>query len=60
MRVAVRGIILKKPISLSCDEKLVMRQHTVLGARLFKRTNSFWDYMASEAALDHHEAWDGS
>lgn len=56
----MRGIILKKPISLSCDEKLVMRQHTVLGARLFKRTNSFWDYMASEAALDHHEAWDGS
>ena len=44
MKVAVRGIILKKPSSLSCDEKLVMRQHTVLGARLFKRANSFWDY----------------
>jgi response regulator RpfG family c-di-GMP phosphodiesterase len=59
-KVAVSDVILKKPGSLSYDEKLTMRQHTVLGARLFKRTNSFWDYMASEVALNHHEAWDGS
>jgi response regulator RpfG family c-di-GMP phosphodiesterase len=59
-KVAVSDVILKKPSSLSYDEKLLMRQHTVLGARLFKRTNSFWDYMASEVALNHHEAWDGS
>ncbi|MCX7038326.1 MAG: HD domain-containing protein, partial [Spirochaetes bacterium] len=59
-KVAVSDVILKKPSSLSYDEKLAMRQHTVLGARLFKRTNSFWDYMASEVALNHHEAWDGS
>ncbi len=37
-----------------------MRQHTVLGARLFKRTTSFWDYMSAEVALNHHENWDGS
>jgi len=37
-----------------------MKQHTVLGARLFRRTNSFWDYMAAEVALNHHENWDGS
>ncbi len=59
-KVAVSDIILKKPSSLSYDEKLAMRQHTILGARLFKRTNSFWDYMAAEVALNHHEAWDGS
>jgi response regulator RpfG family c-di-GMP phosphodiesterase len=58
-KVAVSDIILKKPSSLNYDEKLAMRQHTILGARLFKRTNSFWDYMASEVALNHHEAWDG-
>jgi response regulator RpfG family c-di-GMP phosphodiesterase len=39
---------------------MLMRQHTVLGARLFKRTTSFWDYMSSEVALNHHENWDGS
>ena len=59
-KVAVSDVILKKTGSLSYDEKLSMRQHTILGARLFKRTNSFWDYMASEVALSHHEAWDGS
>ena len=30
------------------------------GARLFKRTNSFWDYMSAEVALNHHENWDGT
>jgi response regulator RpfG family c-di-GMP phosphodiesterase len=59
-KVAVSDIILKKPSQLTYDEKLAMRQHTWLGARLFKRTTSFWDYMAAEVALNHHENWDGS
>ena len=59
-KVAVSDVILKKPGQLSYDEKLAMKQHTVLGARLFRRVNSFWDYMASEVALNHHENWDGS
>ncbi len=59
-KVAVSDVILKKPSQLSYDEKLAMRQHTILGARLFRRTTSFWDYMSSEVALNHHENWDGS
>jgi response regulator RpfG family c-di-GMP phosphodiesterase len=59
-KVAVSDIILKKPSQLTYDEKMAMRHHTVLGARLFKRTNSFWDYMSSEVALGHHENWDGT
>jgi response regulator RpfG family c-di-GMP phosphodiesterase len=59
-KVAVSDAILRKPGLLSYDEKMSMRLHTVLGARLFKRTNSFWDYMSSEVALSHHENWDGS
>jgi response regulator RpfG family c-di-GMP phosphodiesterase len=59
-KVAVSDVILKKPSQLSYDEKLSMRLHAVLGARLFRRTNSFWDYMAAEVALNHHENWDGS
>jgi response regulator RpfG family c-di-GMP phosphodiesterase len=59
-KVAVSDIILKKPGLLTYDEKLSMKLHTILGARLFRRTNSFWDYMAAEVALNHHENWDGS
>jgi putative nucleotidyltransferase with HDIG domain len=59
-KVAVSDVILKKPSQLTYDEKMLMRQHTILGARLFKRTTSFWDYMSAEVALNHHENWDGS
>jgi len=59
-KVAVSDIILKKPDQLNYDERLSMKLHTVLGARLFRRTNSFWDYMSAEVALNHHENWDGS
>jgi putative nucleotidyltransferase with HDIG domain len=59
-KVAVSDVILKKPGLLSYDEKVSMKMHTVLGARLFRRTNSFWDYMAAEVALNHHENWDGT
>ena len=59
-KVAVSDVILKKPSQLTYDEKLSMKMHTVLGARLFRRTTSFWDYMSAEVALNHHENWDGS
>jgi HD-GYP domain-containing protein (c-di-GMP phosphodiesterase class II) len=59
-KVAVSDVILKKASALSYDEKLQLRHHTVLGARLFKRTSSAWDRMAAEVALNHHENWDGS
>jgi response regulator RpfG family c-di-GMP phosphodiesterase len=59
-KVAVSDVILKKPGLLTYDEKLAMRKHTIHGARLFRRKDSFWDYMAAEVALNHHENWDGS
>ena len=59
-KVAVSDVILKKPGQLTYDEKLSMRKHTIHGARLFRRKDSFWDYMAAEVALNHHENWDGS
>ena len=59
-KVAVSDTILKKPGQLTFDEKRSMKLHTVLGARLFRRTTSFWDYMSAEVALNHHENWDGS
>jgi HD-GYP domain-containing protein (c-di-GMP phosphodiesterase class II) len=59
-KVAVSDAILKKSSALSYDEKLQLRHHTILGARLFKRLSSAWDRMAAEVALNHHENWDGS
>jgi putative nucleotidyltransferase with HDIG domain len=59
-KVAVSDAILRKSSELSYDEKLQLRHHTILGARLFKRSNSPWDKMAAEVALNHHENWDGS
>ncbi|HVO40642.1 MAG TPA: HD domain-containing phosphohydrolase [Spirochaetia bacterium] len=59
-KVAVSDIILKKPGGLTYDELLTMRQHTVLGARLFNRTSSLYDSMSRDVALNHHENWDGT
>jgi response regulator RpfG family c-di-GMP phosphodiesterase len=60
-KVAVSDTILKKAGSLTYDETLKMRQHTVLGARLFRRTTtSLWDSMSADVALNHHENWDGT
>ena len=36
-----------------------MKQHTLLGARLFLDQQSDFDEAASEVALTHHERWDG-
>jgi HD-GYP domain-containing protein (c-di-GMP phosphodiesterase class II) len=59
-KVAVSDLIFKKSSELSYDEKLQMRHHTILGARLFNRKDSPDDRMAAEVSLNHHENWDGS
>ncbi len=58
-KVAVSDAILKKRTSLSDEERSQLRWHTVLGARLFSRTDSPWDQIAREVILNHHERWDG-
>ncbi|MBN2246299.1 MAG: HD domain-containing protein, partial [Candidatus Aminicenantes bacterium] len=45
---------------LTMDEFEIMKSHTFLGARLFKDTNSDFDDVAMEVALNHHEKWDGT
>ena len=59
-KVAVSDVILKKASELSYDEKVQLRHHTILGARLFTRKDSPDDKMSAEVALNHHENWDGS
>ncbi|MCI0470886.1 MAG: HD domain-containing protein, partial [Candidatus Aminicenantes bacterium] len=60
-KVGIDFNILKKNSSLNNDEFDEMKWHTILGARLFKNSESRsdWDDMAAEIALNHHERWDG-
>lgn len=59
-KVGIPDAILKKPGKLTDDEYAVMKQHTVLGARLFRDPLTDVDVMAGEIALNHHERWDGN
>lgn len=58
-KVGISDLILKKPGSLSPEEFLTMKLHTVFGARLFAHSSSELDAMAAAIALNHHERWDG-
>jgi hypothetical protein len=58
-KVAISDIILKKPARLSEDEFEIMKQHTLLGAKLFLNPSSPFEEAAREVALNHHERWDG-
>ncbi len=58
-KVAISDMILKKPGRFDKDEYETMKQHTVLGARLFINSQSDFDDAACLVALNHHERWDG-
>ena len=58
-KVAISDLILKKPGRFEASEFEIMKQHTVLGARLFSDSQSDFDDAAMTVALNHHERWDG-
>ncbi len=59
-KVAISDVILKKPSRLDQNEYETMKQHTVLGAKLFEDPGSELDEAAYHIALEHHERWDGA
>jgi response regulator RpfG family c-di-GMP phosphodiesterase len=59
-KVAVSDAILKKPGRLDESEREAMKQHTIMGARLFSEQYSEFDETAALVALTHHEKWDGT
>jgi HD-GYP domain-containing protein (c-di-GMP phosphodiesterase class II) len=59
-KVAISDIILKKEGPLTSEEREVMKGHAHLGARLFGDKQSEFDEIATQAALRHHENWDGT
>jgi HD-GYP domain-containing protein (c-di-GMP phosphodiesterase class II) len=58
-KVGISDLILKKPERFNNDEYEIMKQHTLLGARLFLNRQSDFDEAAARVALNHHERWDG-
>lgn len=59
-KVATSDLILKKPDRLDPNERELMKQHTIQGARLFLQQQSDFDEAAGVVALNHHERWDGT
>ncbi len=59
-KVAIPDAILKKPGRLDDAEREVMKQHTIMGARLFSDRYSEFDEASAVVALNHHEKWDGT
>ncbi len=58
-KVAISDTILKKPGRFTDEEYAIMKQHTVMGARLFKDSTTDLDLLAADIALNHHERYDG-
>ncbi len=58
-KIGISDLILKKPAKLSQDEFTAMKQHTVMGCKLFGDCNSPFEIAAAEVALNHHQRWDG-
>lgn len=58
-KIAISDLILKKPSRFNEEEYEIMKQHTLMGARLFVDRQSDFDEAAAQVALTHHERWDG-
>lgn len=59
-KVGVPDNILLKPGPLDESERKVVRSHCSMGASLLRGTSAPWLRTARDAALTHHECWDGS
>jgi len=59
-KIAISDAILKKPARLDPEERVIMEQHALQGARLFRDKCSDFDDASMTVALCHHEKWDGT
>lgn len=59
-KVAIPSSILKKTGPLNETEWKIMKDHTVIGARILKGSRSPYLRMAFHIARSHHERWNGS
>lgn len=59
-KIGIADSVLLKPGPLTPEERKVIEEHTVIGARILGGSESQLIQMAEIIALDHHENWDGS
>jgi putative two-component system response regulator len=59
-KIGIADSILLKPAKLTDEEFALMREHTVIGAKILSGSTSPWLQMAETIALTHHERWDGN
>lgn len=59
-KLGIPDRVLLKPGKLDADEWEIMKQHTVIGAKLLANSQSPVLQMGELIALTHHERWDGS
>ncbi len=59
-KIGIPDRILLKPGKLEQDEWEIMKQHTVIGAKILGGAKSGFIKLAEIISLTHHEKWDGS
>ncbi|MBN1296441.1 HD domain-containing protein [bacterium] len=59
-KIGIPDSILLKNGALTQSEKVIMRAHPTIGARILGGSDSEILQMAHEIALTHHEQWDGN
>jgi putative two-component system response regulator len=59
-KIGIPDQILMKPARLNPPELEIMKQHTVIGAKILEGSKAEYISIAETIALCHHEKWDGS
>lgn len=59
-KIGVADHVLKKPGAFTPEERAAMNQHPQIGAEILGRSRIPLFQLAAEAALTHHERWDGT
>ena len=59
-KIGIPDAILQKPGKLTSEEFEIMKQHTVIGAKIFLKSEHPYHIASGIIALTHHEKWDGS
>ena len=59
-KIGIPDFILAKPAKLNPMELEIMKQHTVIGAKILKGSNTEFIRLGETIAQHHHEKWDGS
>ncbi len=59
-KIGIPDLILMKPAKLDPVEWEIMKQHTVIGAKILQGSDAEFIRLGETIALSHHEKWDGS